>query len=117
MSEDEIFAQRMRLAKLLDIYKGLLTEKQKLCLQLYFDDDLSISEISEELKVSRQAVHDLLKRVESILERYESTLEILSREEKLQKQLEIAIRLLQQESLPKSDEALGILQRLRSEGR
>lgn len=81
MSAEEIFAQRMRLGRLFDIYGGLLTAKQKQCLGLYFYDDLSLSEISEELGVSRQAVHDLLKRVEQLLERYEASLKVLSREE------------------------------------
>ena len=51
MSAEEIFAQRMRLGRLFDIYGGLLTAKQKQCLGLYFYDDLSLSEISEELGV------------------------------------------------------------------
>ena len=49
MSGEEIFQQRMRLGRLFDIYGGLLTEKQRNCLGLYFYDDLSLSEISEEL--------------------------------------------------------------------
>ena len=36
MSAEEIFAQRMRLGRLFDIYGGLLTAKQKQCLGLYF---------------------------------------------------------------------------------
>lgn len=42
MSAEEIFAQRMRLGRLFDIYGGLLTAKQKQCLGLYFYDDLSL---------------------------------------------------------------------------
>lgn len=61
---------------------------------LYFYDDLSLSEISEELGVSRQAVHDLLKRVEQLLERYEASLKVLSREEELHAKLQQAIDLL-----------------------
>ena len=67
MSEHD-FEQRMRLGRLFDIYGGLLTEKQQQCLKLYFYDDLSLTEIAEETGVSRQAIHDLLKRVELILE-------------------------------------------------
>ncbi len=74
MSAEEIFEQRMRLGRLFDIYGSLLTAKQRTCLSLYFYDDLSLSEISDELGVSRQAVHDLLKRVEQLLERYEASL-------------------------------------------
>ena len=79
MSAEEIFEQRMRLGRLFDLYGGLLTDKQRNCLNMYFYDDLSLSEISEELGVSRQAVHDLLKRVEQTLEKYEEKLGLLAK--------------------------------------
>ena len=65
--------QRVRLGRLFDAYGCLLTEKQQKCLELYFCDDLSLAEIADELEVSRQAIHDLIKRVEHTLERYEAT--------------------------------------------
>lgn len=117
MSIDEIFEQRMRLGLLFDIYGGLLTEKQRTCLSLYFYDDLSLSEISEELGVSRQAVHDLLKRVEQILERYEIKLGLLAKDEAIKEQLHSAIELLAADDAAKKDEAIGILQGMVGEGR
>ena len=60
--------QRVRLGRLFDAYGCLLTEKQQKCLELYFCDDLSLAEIADELEVSRQAIHDLIKRVEHTLE-------------------------------------------------
>ncbi len=117
MSTDEIFEQRMRLGRLFDIYGGLLTEKQRLCLSLYFYDDLSLSEISAELGVSRQAVHDLLKRVEQILERYEKTLGVFAKEETLQQELRQALNLLQLPEADKRIEAVRILQKICGESR
>ena len=117
MSGEEIFQQRMRLGRLFDIYGGLLTEKQRNCLSMYFYDDLSLSEISEELGVSRQAVHDLLKRVEQILERYEVALGVLAKEEALQNELQQVIRLLTPCDRAKNDEAVEILSKLCGEGR
>lgn len=113
MSAEEIFEQRMRLGRLFDIYGSLLTAKQKQCLGLYFYDDLSLSEISEELGVSRQAVHDLLKRVEQLLERYEASLQVLAKEEALHK----AIALLAADDEAKKVEAVSLLQGLCGEGR
>lgn len=115
MSE-EIFAQRMRLSRLFDMYGGLLTEKQWLCLNLYFNDDLSLTEIAEELGVSRQAVHDLLKRVEQTLERYESRLKLLAKEEADRRQLQTVIDLL---AAPKADiqQATDLLRAMCGEGR
>lgn len=50
------------LINLYDIYQDLLTEKQKAYFEQYYFDDFSITEISENFEVSRNAVHDQLKR-------------------------------------------------------
>ncbi len=47
---------------LLDIYGALLTERQRDVLDLYYNDDLSLSEISENLGITRQGVRDAIKR-------------------------------------------------------
>ena len=76
------FNDRIRFGSLYEMYGALLTEKQQQCLELYFCEDYSLAEVAEEMKVSRQAIHDLLKRVEQTLERYESMLGFLRRTEK-----------------------------------
>ena len=76
------FNDRIRFGSLYEMYGALLTEKQQQCLELYFCEDYSLAEVAEEMKVSRQAIHDLLKRVEQTLERYESMLGFLQRTEK-----------------------------------
>jgi len=76
------FNDRIRFGSLYEIYGALLTEKQRQCLELYFCEDYSLAEIAEEMQVSRQAIHDLLKRVEQILEHYEEMLGFLRRVEK-----------------------------------
>ena len=63
----------LQLTLLYDFYGELLTEKQK---QVY---DLSLTEIGEELSISRQAVRDQLKRTEKILLDYEEKLQLVSR--------------------------------------
>ncbi len=50
---------------LLDHYGELLTSRQKDVLELHYGDDLSLSEIAEELEISRQAVHDSIQRGEA----------------------------------------------------
>ncbi len=52
-------------------YKELLTDKQKEIVSLYYEEDYSLGEISENLNVSRQGVYDTLKRSEKILKDYE----------------------------------------------
>lgn len=71
-----------RINSLLEFYEGLLTKKQKEYITLYYADDYSLGEISEEFKVSRQAVYDNIKRTTIILEDYETKLNLLSNFEK-----------------------------------
>lgn len=69
----------LHLTLLFDFYGELLTEKQKQVFALHYQDDLSLTEIGEELSVSRQAVRDQLKRTEKILLDYEEKLGLVSR--------------------------------------
>ena len=56
---------------LFEQYKELLTEKQREMVSLYYEEDYSLGEISENLGVSRQGVYDTLKRSEKILKSLE----------------------------------------------
>jgi predicted DNA-binding protein YlxM (UPF0122 family) len=83
-----------RMNLLYDFYQGLLTDKQRLYTQLYYSDDLSLSEIAEHLDVSRQAVFDNIKRAEQLLEHYEQQLRLLEKHQTREKLFEEAIDLL-----------------------
>ncbi len=67
-----------RIAQLYDLYGPLLTPKQQEAVRLYYELDLSLGEIASECEVSRQAVHDLLRRAEVALEKYEQKLGLLA---------------------------------------
>lgn len=69
----------LRMNQLFDFYQALLTEKQQQMLELYYEEDLSLAEIAEHYEISRQAVHDNIKRGEHALEDYEAKLELLAR--------------------------------------
>ena len=58
----------LEMTLLFDYYGELLTERQRACLDLRYNQDLSLSEIAQELGVSRQGVYDNLNRAESILQ-------------------------------------------------
>ena len=68
---------------LFEQYKELLTDKQREIVSLYYEEDYSLGEISENLNVSRQGVYDTLKRSEKILKDYENKLHLV---EKIQEQ-------------------------------
>lgn len=63
-----------RYSMLLAYYGGLLTEHQREAAGLYFDENMSLTEIAEEFGISRQGVHDALKSAESALDGYEEKL-------------------------------------------
>ena len=62
------------MALLYDFYGSLLTARQQELMQAYYLEDLSLAEIAGEGGVSRQAVHDLIKRAEAALTEYEEKL-------------------------------------------
>jgi len=59
---------------LFDFYGELLTPRQQKLIRAYYLEDLSLAEIAGEEGVSRQAVHDLIKRSEAALYEYEDRL-------------------------------------------
>ena len=63
-----------RKALLFDVYGPLLTQRQQEVYDLVHSEDMSLGEIAETLSISRQAVHDMLKRTDHILEAYEKKL-------------------------------------------
>ena len=73
--------ERVLISLLLDFYGPLLTDKQRMSLQLHHEDDMSLGEIAEELGVSRQAVHDNLQLARHILNDYESKLHLVAQYE------------------------------------
>ncbi|WP_296768235.1 YlxM family DNA-binding protein [Selenomonas sp.] len=71
--------QFLYLSTLFDLYGALLTEKQQECLRLHLFEDFSLSEIGEELGISRQAVYDNIHRSEKAMESYEQKLGLAAR--------------------------------------
>ena len=69
----------LEMALLLDYYGGMLTERQRICFDMRYNQDLSLGEIGEALGVSRQAVADNLARTEEILRRMEENIGCVSR--------------------------------------
>ena len=66
-------------ALLYDFYGELLTTHQKEVYEQFILDDLSLSEIAESAGISRQGVHDLIRRCQKALEGYEAKLHLVER--------------------------------------
>lgn len=79
MDDKALLNQHADLALLLDFYGNLLTEKLQVVLQLAVNEDWSLSEISEEVGVTRQAVHDRIQRGARALLQFERQLGLVAR--------------------------------------
>ena len=78
----------LELVLLLDYYGSMLTDKQKECFDMRYNQDMSLGEIAETLGVSRQAVNDNLTRTEALLRRMEENIGCVKRDMLLRKALE-----------------------------
>lgn len=72
---DKLYEQTM----LFDFYGELLTEHQRRIYEDAVYNDMSLGEIAQEQGISRQGVHDLIKRCDKILQDYESRLHLMER--------------------------------------
>ena len=71
------------LCDLYDYYKELLTDKQKMYFEDYYFDNLTLSELSENYNVSRNAIHKTLKEIEVKLNTFENKLNLYKNREKI----------------------------------
>ncbi len=72
-------SKNLTMTVLLDFYGELLTEKQRQALVSYYDEDCSLSEIAENMSISRQGARDFIKRGEAQLLEFEEKLGLASR--------------------------------------
>lgn len=100
------------IALLFDFYGPLLTQRQQELIQAYYLEDLSLAEIADNDGVSRQAVHDLIKRSEAALHEYEERLGFVGEYHQRQERLARLEAALQQQALPL---AKAILDELKAE--
>lgn len=83
MKQDSFF-----MSLLYDYYAELLTERQKLCFDLYYNQDLSLSEIAEQAGITRQGVHDTLARAEALLRNMEEKTGCIARDTRTREALD-----------------------------
>ena len=69
---------RVEIINLFDVYETLLTDREKEIFKYYYYEDLSLSEISENLNITRTGVFNTLKKVEEKLLQYENNLKLMN---------------------------------------
>lgn len=73
-SDARMIEQVTRMGDLYELYGRLLTARQQEIMEMYYLDDWSLAEVAEHLGITRQAVHDNVRRAEEQLEGYEDAL-------------------------------------------
>lgn len=91
---------------LFDFYGSLLTERQQNLIEMYYGDDLSLGEIAEQYEVTRQAVHDTLKRAEQTLENYEQKLGLVTKFSQEYRSIEEVLNLINKYETGREPDAL-----------
>ena len=91
----ESFEEIVELSLLFDFYGEMLGEHKKKIFEDYVLNDLSLAEIAEEEGISRQGVHDMVKRCTKQLKEYESALHLVEKFQNMKKKLTKAAELLE----------------------
>ena len=81
----------LEMALLFDYYGGMLTDKQRDCYDMRYNQDLSLGEIAEMTGVSRQAVFDNLARTEALLRRMEENIGCVKRDMQTRKAVQMIL--------------------------
>lgn len=100
---------------LLDFYGGMLNDKQREVLTLYYNDDLSLGEIAEISGISRQGAHDLIKRGEAKLTKAEEALGLAERFEKIKSTVLNVEKLVRAAECDEKNEIIGLLEELKNQ--
>ena len=79
--------KHLEMSVLLDFYGALLNEKQRTAAELYYYEDLSLSEIAENMSITRQGVHDHIKNAQIFLLSCEDALSLCQKEKALRTSL------------------------------
>ena len=102
----------MRYCLLLDFYGEVLSDNQREMMDLYYNEDFSLSEIADEIGITRQGVRDAVRRAEESLDSLEEKLGMIARFDRLRAQrAEIAV-LLSDDSRPRDAVIREALQKL-----
>ena len=88
-----MFEKNLNIGLLLDFYGDVLNERRRDALDFYYNNDMSLSEIAEEMSITRQGARDLIKKAEEELFFYEEKLGLAKKFEDAQAHATEALRL------------------------
>ncbi|MBQ7669551.1 MAG: winged helix-turn-helix transcriptional regulator [Clostridia bacterium] len=107
-----MFQKDMTVSLLLDFYGDILSEHKRGIMEMYYDEDMSLAEISEQVGISRQAVREIIKKSESELSNLENTLGLVKKFDKLKHDLDTIKNELRAASDVSGKDSKGIIDRV-----
>ena len=81
-----MFEKNLNIGYLLDFYGVLLSDRKRTVMEMYYNEDFSLSEIAEQIGISRQGVRDIIKKSEDDLIFYEERLGLAQKLQNVEKQ-------------------------------
>ena len=96
-----MFEKNLNIGYLLDFYGDLLSDRKKSTMEMYYNEDLSLAEIAQEIGISRQGVHETIKKAEEELLFYEDKLGLAKRFKQVEKYSDQLATLSNEYELPK----------------
>ena len=93
--------KNLKIGYLLDFYGEVLSERKRNVLDMYYNEDFSLSEIAEDIGISRQGVRELIKKAEEELRFFEEKLGISKRMETLDRSVNDLLILAKEQNAPK----------------
>ncbi len=99
--------KNIKISILCQIYGKLLTEKQYQVLDDYYNNDLSLSEIAENLNITRQAVRENIKKGENKLFEYEEKLNVMKKTMEQEEKIAIVLSEIAKIQSKSSDKEVG----------
>ena len=97
-----MFEKDLKKAYLLDVYGDVLTNRKKEVLDMYYNEDLSLAEIAEQIGISRQGVRDMIKKGEEELIFLEEKLHLAERLSDLRKHCDSLLEAAKGKDLPEA---------------
>ena len=94
-----MFEKNLNIGYLLDFYGDVLTERKKDALDAYYNNDMSLAEIAEDMGISRQGVRDIIKKSEEELLFYEEKLGLAMKFDEAQNHARRALEICERENL------------------
>lgn len=95
---------------LIDFYGKFLTDKQKDMYKMRYEEDMSLSEISDIFNISRQAVSENINSAEKILYNYETELKLIQKQKKMSKLIKLV-----DDAIKNEDTSIDIIKKIKKE--